>query len=59
MELLWVRPVLYHLVFWPVVAGFIYRDARAEGRTDALRHAVSLGALGVAGLLVHLYFRPR
>jgi hypothetical protein len=59
MEGLWVRPLLYHLLFWPVVAAFVYRDVRTQGRVDALRHAVGLGALGIAGLLVHLYFRSR
>ncbi|MDR9411759.1 MAG: hypothetical protein RI544_03325 [Haloquadratum sp.] len=59
MDELWIRPVLYHLLFWPVVAAFVYRDASTRGRSDALRHAVSLGALGIAGLLVHLYFRTR
>jgi len=59
MELLWIRPMLYHLLFWPVVAVFIYRDTAARGRSDALRHAVGLGALGIAGLMIHLYFRSR
>jgi hypothetical protein len=59
MEGVWIRPVLYHLLFWPVVAAFVYRDASTRGRSDALRHAVRLGALGIAGLLVHLYFRTR
>jgi hypothetical protein len=59
MELLWVRPLLYHLLFWPLVSAFIYRDASTRGRPDARRHAVILGGLGLAGLLVHLYGRSR
>jgi hypothetical protein len=49
-----IRIGLYLFIFWPTVGYYVYSDAEKRGLGNPQLRGVTLGLLGILGLLIHL-----
>lgn len=49
-----VRMGLYLLIFWPTVGYYVYSDSEKKELSNPRLRGLTLGFLGILGLLIHL-----